>query len=262
MKLSKKAAPLSVATAFVIVVVLCAGVIRNRGINVSRLQIGGFNPEYRIVHISDLHYRGDDAYMQRVIDIINGLSPDAICLTGDFIDQSRYMLQASKMLERIDVPVYGVPGNHEYWSGSDLGILQGSLRRTGGDLLINRAVTTKSGLSILGLDDMLAGHPQLPHMEQATRSATVTMVHCPGYVDALPVKTRFGLILSGHTHGWVKLPKGMPGPPKGSGSYLKGLYHTSHGPLYVNSGLGQWLLPVRPLFKPEITLITLTTDST
>ncbi|MDD3927616.1 MAG: metallophosphoesterase, partial [bacterium] len=194
--------------------------------------------------------------------MVNRLSPDIVCLTGDITEDSRYLPQALSIVEHIQCPVYGVPGNHEYWGGSDLEMVQSSLKRTGGDLLINRAVSIKGGLCLLGLDDMLAGHPELPRMEEASCSAGILMVHCPGYVDTLPDGLKFGLALSGHTHGGqVRLPLiGAMALPDGSGVYQRGLYRTGHGPLYVNSGLGTWFAPFRFLCRPEIALITLSVD--
>lgn len=37
--------------------------------------------------------------------------------------------------------------------------------------------------------------------------------------------------------------------------YDAGLYTTPAGPLYVNVGIGTWLIPVRFLCRPEITII-------
>ena len=47
---------------------------------------------------------------------INALSPEFVCFTGDLIEQTRYLREALETLARIKSPLYGVPGNHDYWS--------------------------------------------------------------------------------------------------------------------------------------------------
>ena len=67
----------------------------------------------------------------------------------------------------------------------------------------------------------------------------------------------YDLVLPGHSHGGqVRLP--FYGPvivPFGVGRYDLGLYRTDSGPLYVNSGIGWYPIPVRFNCRPEITVI-------
>ena len=70
---------------------------------------------------------------------------------------------------------------------------------------------------------------------------------------------RFDLILAGHSHGGqVRLPfLGALIVPNGVGPYDHGYYETPGGPLYVNAGIGTYLIPVRLNCRPEITVITI-----
>ncbi len=45
----------------------------------------------RLVHISDLHLSGFSDYERLVIDKVNSLQPDLICITGDFFKHSRVL---------------------------------------------------------------------------------------------------------------------------------------------------------------------------
>jgi len=73
-------------------------------------------PTHRFVHFTDLHHKGDKAYFEKVVRKINALSPEFVCFTGDVIEEKRYLADALQIFARIKAPVYGVPGNHDYWS--------------------------------------------------------------------------------------------------------------------------------------------------
>jgi predicted MPP superfamily phosphohydrolase len=45
--------------------------------------------------------------------------------------------------------------------------------------------------------------------------------------------------------------------PQDIGRYDRGYYETPNGPLYVNPGIGTWLVPLRFLCRPEITVVAL-----
>jgi uncharacterized protein len=52
------------------------------------LRLGSSASTHRIVHFTDLYYRGDRAFLERVVSRINELSPDLVCFTGDIIRSS------------------------------------------------------------------------------------------------------------------------------------------------------------------------------
>ena len=56
---------------------------------IRKFNLEGPNPRHRIVHFTDLHYKGDRAYLTRAIEKINELSPDLICFTGDIVNDHR-----------------------------------------------------------------------------------------------------------------------------------------------------------------------------
>src|SRR6185436_14215991 len=73
------------------------------------------NPSHRFVQFSDLHYKGDRAQLKSVVDKINSLSPDFVCFTGDIIEEAKFLPEALEILSGIKIPMYGIPGNHDYW---------------------------------------------------------------------------------------------------------------------------------------------------
>src|SRR6516164_4095491 len=85
-------------------------------LKIRRVRIGAGKPEHRFVHFTDIHHKGDLDYLKTVVDQINALSPDFVCFTGDIIEEKNYLDEALEHLSQIKAPMYGVPGNHDYWS--------------------------------------------------------------------------------------------------------------------------------------------------
>ena len=54
------------------------------------LRLNGGQLGFRFVHFSDVHHKGDRAYLHRVVDKINSLHPDFSCFTGDLIEESHF----------------------------------------------------------------------------------------------------------------------------------------------------------------------------
>src|ERR1035437_8435716 len=82
-----------------------------------------FGRSLRVVQLSDIHA---GLYMTRnemkdYADLVNGLQPDVVVLTGDFISNSMYFLYgcAEEMAQvRSRYGTFAVLGNHEHWYGN------------------------------------------------------------------------------------------------------------------------------------------------
>lgn len=244
----------------------------------------GPHPSLRIVHISDLHYKGDHAYVARVVDQVNRLHPEVVCFTGDIVEDVRYLDAALNALGGIQAPVYGVHGNHEYWSGASFEQIAACFRKTGGDWLVDRSVGALGGKALIAgssgaalntrraaADFAMPGRtpdwtpspnpnatPPPAPTATAPGARRILLTHYPADVDTV-TDPAYDLILSGHSHGGqVRLPWfGALIVPFGVKGYQKGLYSTPAGRLHVSSGLGTFFLPVRFGCRPEITLIEL-----
>ncbi len=267
-----------------------AFLIEPHWIKINRLS-PSINPSIRIVHISDIHYKGNASNLMRIVNQVNQLAPDIVCFTGDIIEDTRYLEEALDLLAKINVPLYGVPGNHEYWSGASFDQIGEGFRKTGGDWLVDRSVTIlggkllvagKSGTEITTPIDasefampgripewsslsnptpapLIPSGPALDHSAPLTpASKRILLTHYPAMVDHIKGET-YDLILSGHAHGGqVRLPfLGALIVPYGVNGYETGTYMTKAGRLHVSSGLGTLFPPVRFFCRPEITLIEL-----
>jgi len=222
-------------------------------VKVRRIRLGPDKPRHRFVHFTDVHHKGDRDYLLSVVRQINGVSPEFVCFTGDLIEEGRFLPEALEILGQIKAPLYGVPGNHDFWSKVPFdGIKKCFAASGGGWLLDQETVTADAKFSILGAAWLnpkhgpLKGHP-------ATKN--IFLMHYPAWVEQFR-EPRFDLLLAGHSHGGqVRIP--FYGPiivPFGVGRYDLGLFHTPAGPLYVNPGLGWYPVPIRFNCRPEITV--------
>jgi len=222
---------------------------------------------FSIVQLSDLHVGMtiDRAFVQRVVDHTNRLSPDLVVLTGDLVDGPVLELAADIAplgSIRAKHGVYAVTGNHEYYAGADPWIE--AITKLDVRYLRNELVTIGGGdaaFDLAGVDDWSAhkyGHGE--NLEAATAKrdparALVLLAHQPRQVRRA---SQYGvdLQLSGHTHGgqiwpWHYIVKVQ------QGGLLAGRYEYGGTQLYVTRGCGYWGPPVRLLAPLEITRVIL-----
>lgn len=218
-------------------------------VRVKRLRLGE-DPSRKLVHFTDLHYKGDRAYLTGVIDLINGLSPDFVCFTGDIVESTAYLAEALDCMKELKAPTFGVPGNWDFVNG-DSSVLQ-CFSGTGGAWLANE-VKDFGTVRISGVD-----HKPPPSVDREEGRVEILLTHYPMDADAVTGEP-YDLILAGHSHGGqVRLPfAGSLVVPDRVGVYDRGLFNTPGGQLYVNPGIGTWLLPVRFMCRPEITVFEL-----
>ena len=207
--------------------------IGQKWLRIERIDLSS-SPTLKIVHFTDLHYKGDKIFLNKVVNKINELNPDIVCFTGDFVEDNKFLPDALDSLSKINKPLYGVPGNHEYWHNVDLESVAEVFRKTGGDF-----ISSENGGAI------------------NVGGKNIYLLHHPDSADELSEK--YDLILAGHSHGGqIRIPFfGALILPYKAKHYDKGFYRTSNGPLYVNPGIGTYFIPVRFFCRPEITLISI-----
>jgi hypothetical protein len=222
-------------------------------LEVRRRRIGDGQPTHRLVHFTDLHYKGDRAYAQSVVNRINSLSPDFVCFTGDIIEHARFLPEALEILSGLKSPVYGVPGNHDYWSRAPFGEIARCFAATGGAWLLDEHRLIAGGINVIGAT-CIYPVPLQPLLNPATKN--ILLMHYPAWIKR-QVGQKFDLALAGHSHGGqVRIPfYGAIVLPTGVGEYDLGVFQTQAGPLNVSSGIGWYPIPVRFNCRPEIVLI-------
>jgi len=225
--------------------------IERKWVGIKKITVGK-KPSHKIVHFTDIHHKGDKPYLSGVISKMNALHPDFACFTGDLVENKVHLSEALSVLRRISCPLFGVPGNHEYWSSVSFGEIAKAFAATGGKWLMDGSVTIAGGkIAITGV----TGHNiYLKPKIEAEKHLLLT--HYPVFVEKLK-SIKYDLILAGHSHGGqVRIPfLGALILPYNVGRYDRGLFKTGLGPLYVNPGIGCYLLPIRFCCRPEITVI-------
>jgi len=230
-----------------------------------------------IVQLSDFHYDDVSAVpIRKAIPMVQGLRPDLIVLTGDFVtipllfkifhnsrQAARVAEPCAVLLSQLSAPlgVFAVLGNHDVLT--DPQFIIESLQANGMQVLRNRSVALErqgKRLWLAGLDDALNGDADLEVTMRGVprEEAAVLLVHEPDYVRRV-ARYAVDLQLSGHSHGGqIVIPLlGTPYLPAMARRYPRGLYRIGPLTLYTNVGLGTVYLPARWHCPPEITVIKL-----
>ncbi|MEF8823965.1 MAG: metallophosphoesterase [Desulfohalobiaceae bacterium] len=204
----------------------------------------------RIIHFSDFHFKGDLEHGRKVVGLINSKKPDWVFFTGDLLEfgSRRYLEQALGLLKELRSPCYSVLGNHDPSDSKALDLYDQALVATGGKLLRNERLDMGSFV----LHGVSSPNP-LPEKEAKKK---ILLCHYP-VVANIEVEQKYDLILCGHSHGGqVRLPFfGALIVPRGVGELIQGYYRAAAGDLYVNRGVGEFLIPIRLFCRPELTEI-------
>ena len=225
--------------------------------------------------IADLHtgapWQGLDA-LRRVVDTTNALRPDLVLLLGDYVIHGVLgghfvpPEESAPLLGRLVAPlgVFAVLGNHDHWF--DGGRVRAALEAAGIPVLEDRArrIERPGGdFWLVGLKDYWEEDRDLPGAiaPLTDELPALAFTHNPDVFATLP--GRFALVLAGHTHGGqVDLPLlGRPIVPSAYGQrYASGHIVEDGRHLFVTTGIGTSIVPVRFGVPPEIVLLTLRSD--
>jgi predicted MPP superfamily phosphohydrolase len=232
-----------------------AKLIEPTWVKIRHLTIGSQPPTHRLVHFSDVHHKGDREYLVSVVDQINSLAPDFVCFTGDIIEQGKFLGEALEIFSGIKAPLFGVPGNHDYWSRISFAPVLKCFNSTGGAWLMDERREIADGkINLIGASCSHANQALAP---LSPRAKNILLMHYPAWVKKIGGQT-FDLMLAGHSHGGqVRIPfYGSIIVPFGVDEYDMGLFQTPNGPLYVNPGIGYiGEYDFRFNCRPEITVI-------
>lgn len=217
--------------------------------------------------LADLHVDGITRAdrIRKIVERTNALNPDIVIIAGDFVDGT-VPVHGDDLRPLADLKarygVFGVPGNHEYYSGYEEWME--FLPTLGIRMLHNEHVQTGGGAVVLaGVTDPVAGimGKEEPDIRKALAGAPekgvrILASHQPRLA---PEAAAHGVDLqvSGHTHGGMIAGIDRLVARFNEG-FVSGLYTVGEMKLYVSNGAGIWNgFPIRIGVPSEIVLIRL-----
>jgi uncharacterized protein len=243
------------------------------------LQINNWPSELsnlKIAVLSDMHIGSsfiDEEKVRYIVEQTNQLQPDMIVILGDYIagnGRASHRVEPEvfgPMLKGFRAPlgVYSVLGNHDWWY--DGLKVRAALEANGIKVLENEVFRLEIrgkpvwlvGLADLWtrrqrINDTIAGVPE--------GDTIIALTHNPDIFPQVP--QRVPLLLAGHTHGGqVRFP--LIGPVVDSSRfgnrYVRGHVVENGHDLFVTTGIGTSIFPVRFGVPPEIVLLTIQRSS-
>lgn len=225
----------------------------------------------KVAVVSDLHVGTLHNTVERLHNIVatvNEQEPDLIFLLGDFVASHgrKASLEPQTFVHELGglkarYGVYCVLGNHDWWyNGEDV---RSKLQTTPIHVLENSAEKVDINGTPLWIAGLADEWTRVADMRSAlnkipTGAPCVMLMHNPDMFPEVP--DTVSLALAGHTHGGqVALP--IVGPPivpsRFNGRYARGLIVEGGKHLFVTSGIGTSVLPIRIGVPPEICVLDL-----
>ena len=230
----------------------------------------------RVAVLTDLHvgspFNGINK-LRETVDRTNAAQPEIICILGDLVIQGvlggRFVPPEpiAGELKRLRAPagVVAVLGNHDAWF--DYRRVRDALEGAGVRVVEDVAVkleTSAGPIWVAGISDLWTGRHDLAAAmsfvvkKEEDGVPVLLMTHNP---DVFPnVPERVTLTVAGHTHGGqVRFPwMGRPIVPSRFGQRFAAGHVVEGGRhLFVATGVGTSILPVRFRVPPAVALLTL-----
>ena len=225
----------------------------------------------RIAVLGDIHAGApfiDEQKLRLIVRRTNDLRPDLIVILGDYMTGNgrvRHTMEPdvfAPILKGFSAPlgVYSVLGNHDWWYGGRK--VRAALEQNGIKVLENEVVQLNArgtSLWLVGLADLWT-RPQ--NIEETINKVpedapVIVLTHNPDIFPRVP--QRVPLMLAGHTHGGqVRFPligSVVHSSRIGERYELGHIFENNHH-LFVTTGIGTSILPVRFGVPPEIVLLT------
>jgi uncharacterized protein len=227
--------------------------------------------DLKIAVLADIHAGGsfiNERKLRVIVERTNELHPDLIVILGDFISGGRdhHAMDPevfAPILKDFHAPlgVYSVLGNHDWWFDGER--VRAALEANGIRVLENDVVPIEArgkSFRLLGLPDLWTRtsriHPALENVPEG--DPIIALAHNPDIFPQLPVHVP--LLLAAHTHGGqVRLPIiGTVVHTSNFGDrYEAGHVFENGHHLFVTTGIGTSIIPVRFGVPPEIVLLTI-----
>ncbi len=225
---------------------------------------------YRIAFLTDIHAGSPHITLDHVREIVaetNAQKPDLILMGGDFVIDD---VVGGDKIDAADIAavlkdlhardgVFTVLGNHDNWNDGPR--IARVFEAVGIPVLEDRNVKIAAPggtFWLAGVSDFSTAAHNIGMALAGTSGPGIVFTHSPDIFPALPETVT--LTLAGHTHGGqVYVPFfGRPVIPSHYGQrFAIGVIRERGMTMFVGSGIGTSILPVRFLVVPEICVLTL-----
>lgn len=229
----------------------------------------------RIAVISDIHAGSpfiDQDKLQELVATTNQQQPDLIVLLGDFVVRDTWHSklmepeQIAESLKGLQAPlgVYAVLGNHDWWFDGQR--VWRALQSVGIRVLEEEVTEVRfrqDSFWLVGLADAwMRGGKSIPKTLETVpaEKPVIVLTHNPDLFPLTPARKSL-LMLAGHTHGGqVSFPflGRLLVPSEYGQRYAAGYVQEKGNHLFVTTGVGTSILPVRFRVPPEVVLLTVT----
>jgi predicted MPP superfamily phosphohydrolase len=244
--------------------VVVAGIINFNTIRTTKYQItipgklSGIS-HLRIAFVSDFHLQEGTSihFVEKFVAKIDSIKPDLMLFGGDIVEGDRKdenMDRFERLLSSITsrYGVYGVLGNHEYYSRQDKGSF---FSKAGIEILSDSVVIVDNSFILVGRNDSHTRTRKSVEEIMSTIPDSLPVIlidHRPTEIDQIS-RTSTDVALSGHTHNGQLFPVNL---------ITRRIYELSYGYMkkgethfFVSSGIRLWGPPVRTTGKSEIMVI-------
>lgn len=244
--------------------------------------------DFKIVQLSDFHTNGYKDTTDEIIEIIKGLKPDIIVMTGDMVSfKNEGISEVEKLISSlVDVaPIVHIDGNHEHLAEI---LVEGRykafmewMKALGVTIIKNsyvELIRDDESINLYGIDLPLDGSTglyasklqiednyvkkTLPEADE--EKFNILLAHTPVFAKQYN-KWGADLVLAGHMHGGViRIPiieVGLLSPErKILPRYDAGKFKIKNTTMIVNRGIAGSSLNIRVFNNPEITVIRLQSE--
>ena len=237
---------------------------------------------FKVVAISDIHTGSNYAPVERLrllVEKANEQNADLIVLLGDYVSESsrgrnRNAPEGSDGTElkipvaaiadnlqgfRARYGVYAVIGNHDWYHNERK--VHAELERVGINVLNNEIADITAGgqtIRLWGIEDLWKNRrvPTEPFDLLPEKRNVIAITHNPDSLLSAP--PGFSLMFAGHSHGGqVNFPIFGPFAPFNDPRFMDGHAEVDGKHVYVTSGVGTSVIPLRWRVWPEIAVVTI-----
>lgn len=227
---------------------------------------GEENLNIKAAIFSDIHvgiYK-NGVSLKKIVDKVNGLNPDIVFITGDFINFIKEDAIKKELadLKNLTAPAYAVTGNHDTGNpGPDYGDeVKTALKEYNITVMDNAIAKIKikdKMITLIGLSDLWERKTDYTLLKDIpSDETTIILTHNPDIVYNFPANTGASLVITGHTHGGqVRLPYLYKYAIPTEYPFDKGMHNVNGTKVYVTPGIGMTGMPFRFSMPPEIDIL-------